>query len=429
MYEIEIILINDGSTDDSLEILNNYQQKDDRIKIINQKNNGPGDARNNAIKASSSDVLAFVDSDDCIELNMLEDMYNKLFLDYLDIVYVKLNYLKSDGTVSKTSLNYSLSDDRDSLLKKMIASEISSCIPLGIYKKSLFVDNKVFFPLKNTYEDVAVAYRVLYFSKKASFINKPYYNYSYNENSRSNLLTKNNFKDMYAVISDTKKFLLENEIYEYYEDDYFRKIEMLTRALLSTIKKNSISQNNSLYLLNILWDEIRQFKDVYKLHLSKIIYWTFISLLMLNKLDDKEIIPLVKKINVSTNIIENILNSLTSPIGLLRNIIKQLDYNPLIKNVYIYGAGESFDVLLPYLKKRDIKLIGLVDKQNIKKTVDGVLYEAKLIDQIAFLRQTNYIIVASIAYASDITNEILVFKNKSGIKISVINYYNPLFPV
>ncbi len=67
LQELELICVNDGSSDNSLNILNDYAKKDSRIKILNQQNQGQGAARNKGIKAAKGEYLIFVDSDDMIE--------------------------------------------------------------------------------------------------------------------------------------------------------------------------------------------------------------------------------------------------------------------------------------------------------------------------------------------------------------------------
>lgn len=99
MSNIEIICINDGSTDNSLEILEEYAKKDDRIKIINQENKKQGAARNRGIEIAQGEFIGFVDSDDWVDLDYFEKLYTTA-LEYQSDVAVasvlkhKKNYQK-----------------------------------------------------------------------------------------------------------------------------------------------------------------------------------------------------------------------------------------------------------------------------------------------------------------------------------------------
>lgn len=84
--DIEIICVDDGSTDSSKDILYEYAQKDSRIKIFEQENSGAGVARNIGFKQASGKYVAFLDSDDIYELDMLEKMYDKAEKHHLDVV-------------------------------------------------------------------------------------------------------------------------------------------------------------------------------------------------------------------------------------------------------------------------------------------------------------------------------------------------------
>ena len=77
LKDIEIICVDDGSTDDSLEILKEYEAKDKRVKVIEQKNAGAGAARNNGLAIATGEYLSFLDSDDFFEPDMLEKAYEK----------------------------------------------------------------------------------------------------------------------------------------------------------------------------------------------------------------------------------------------------------------------------------------------------------------------------------------------------------------
>ena len=78
LREIEVICVNDGSTDRTLEILKEYEASDSRVKVLTQKNSGAGAARNNGLKLAQGETLSFLDADDFYELNMLEKAYRKL---------------------------------------------------------------------------------------------------------------------------------------------------------------------------------------------------------------------------------------------------------------------------------------------------------------------------------------------------------------
>lgn len=106
LKDIEIICINDGSTDNSLQILNDYFAKDKRFVIINQENQGVSVARNTGIESAKGDYIAFVDSDDYIKSDFLEILYSKAVknnaeISAADIVYVANGKLKYDNYMSK----------------------------------------------------------------------------------------------------------------------------------------------------------------------------------------------------------------------------------------------------------------------------------------------------------------------------------------
>lgn len=98
--DMEIILVNDGSTDDSLSLCREMQLKDSRIKVIDQKNAGVSVARNNGMKASKGEYLLFIDADDLLEKDMVSTLYNKAVETGADIVSCGAALVK-DGIVIK----------------------------------------------------------------------------------------------------------------------------------------------------------------------------------------------------------------------------------------------------------------------------------------------------------------------------------------
>lgn len=99
LEDIQIILINDGSEDNSLNICRKYEEKDGRIIIINKNNTGASDSRNRGIDIATSEFIAFVDADDWIDYDMFEKMYDKIISTNVDLVLC--GYMKENDEVTK----------------------------------------------------------------------------------------------------------------------------------------------------------------------------------------------------------------------------------------------------------------------------------------------------------------------------------------
>lgn len=121
MDDIEIICVNDGSLDNSLQVLEEYAQKDARIKIISQENQGQGIARNNGLKIANGEYITFIDPDDWVDVDMFEKMYNSAKKFDSDFVFcnsmIEENLTgkstpKSMKTKIKKITGYTLSEDK-----------------------------------------------------------------------------------------------------------------------------------------------------------------------------------------------------------------------------------------------------------------------------------------------------------------------------
>lgn len=161
LKEIEIICINDGSTDNSLKILKEYTQKDERIKIIDQNNQGLSCSRNNAFKITNGEYVVFLDSDDYIDSNSLRIIYNQMTAHNLDMLSFSGVNFDSDTRQIEDNPYWSflyLPKDFDttyfnieqcwSFLNQMA---VSSC--LTAYKTSFIKTHKLYFPSGLCFED------------------------------------------------------------------------------------------------------------------------------------------------------------------------------------------------------------------------------------------------------------------------------------
>lgn len=173
---MEILLIDDGSTDLSPKICDEYMKTDSRIKVFHKKNGGLSDAKNFGIKKASGKYVAFVDSDDWIENNMYENMYYKL-KDTKSNIVVCGRYIEYENGEKKEWYNKNeiIINKEQSLiyLNSFYNFDMSSCDKL--YEKSLF-DN-IEFPYGKKCEDAYTTYLLFNKADRVTYIPKCFYHY------------------------------------------------------------------------------------------------------------------------------------------------------------------------------------------------------------------------------------------------------------
>lgn len=224
LEEIEIIAINDGSTDTSLDILRKYESIDMRVKVINKENTGVSDSRNKGIEISTGKYIVFVDSDDWIDLDMIKSMYDKAEYTGSDIVIC--SYMREFGDhskIKKLSLDEEIIYEGSELrnLHRRIIGPIneefkepesldslgSSCAKM--YRQNIIkVKNIKFIDLSEigTAEDTLFNFELFNYVKKVTFINKAYYHY-WKQNSKSvtsiyNENLKEQWKNLFKYMND-----------------------------------------------------------------------------------------------------------------------------------------------------------------------------------------------------------------------------------
>lgn len=175
--DYELLLVNDGSTDNSAVVCKRYLEYGDRIKYFEKSNGGLGDARNYGIERSKGKFLVFVDSDDYIEPDMLK-IINETIEKYDSdivifnhaIVNMKDELLYVEKLPFPTETIMTLQDNRDLLL-----SEPSACNK--VYRRELFVSNRIKYPVRVWYEDLRTTAKVLSLANKIVYIDKDLYHY------------------------------------------------------------------------------------------------------------------------------------------------------------------------------------------------------------------------------------------------------------
>ena len=210
--DIEIICINDGSTDSSYDILKEYSEKDERIIILNQANQGISVARNNGLKIASGEYVGYVDSDDWLDLNFCEKLYNAAKKYDADVAAGGI--IKISDKYQRKLLSYQEEKVYDNVHDKFIACDVpdKSYVWNKIYKKSKLIEHDISFIPNVIYEDIVFTPKVLYYTDK--LVTVPDTNYYYFRHHRTlvrmkNKKAKSDFMYSKKIIKD---FLAERNI-------------------------------------------------------------------------------------------------------------------------------------------------------------------------------------------------------------------------
>lgn len=212
LKEIEIICVNDGSTDNSLSILKEYQQKDERIKIINRENNGPSAARNTALKVASGEYISFLDSDDYVDLNFCEKMYQAATENNCDIACC--NIIRFNEKLKKDLVKYN---------RIKVAKRPRHKYKLAIIPEHNYVWNKIYnrkkiialdlaFEEGILFEDVIFSHKVIYYLDKMVSVPNVNYYYRNNPDSIVNSCSEEKMNDYNNAFKTALEFRLKHNV-------------------------------------------------------------------------------------------------------------------------------------------------------------------------------------------------------------------------
>ena len=211
LKDIEIIVVDDGSPDNSEKIIKKYAKEYQCIKAFKKENGGLSDARNYGIKKATGEYLAFVDSDDYVTTDMYEKMYEKAVSGNFDMVVCDLDYVYPDRVVRAYS---NLKTDTTDIKKTML--NIYPSAWNKIFKRKLF--NELEFKKGVWFEDVEFIYRMLPKIKTIGVIHEPFYEYLQREGS----ITRKKDKRIYHYLENMDglvKYYHENNYYDKYQKE------------------------------------------------------------------------------------------------------------------------------------------------------------------------------------------------------------------
>lgn len=182
---LEIILVNDGSTDNSYSICNEYSKKDKRVIVVNKKNGGLSDARNHGLKVANGEYIGFVDSDDYINKHMYENLMRVMSTYYVDIVSCGIKKVYEND---KENIEYQISHENveiysveEALLSLIEEKDIKQTVWNKLYKKDVIED--IVFEVGKIHEDEYWSYQVIGNASKIAYLDTELYYYLQREGS------------------------------------------------------------------------------------------------------------------------------------------------------------------------------------------------------------------------------------------------------
>lgn len=245
---IEIIIVDDGSTDGTAKYCDDFCETEPRARVIHQKNKGLSEARNVGIKESTSEFITFVDGDDMVAGDYVKKLLASLIKNDSDIAVCGFTMAPSNKSEHPKNETISGEDATIKLLTELENYQIVSWNK--IYKKSLFIDIK--FPAGKKHEDSLTTYRLFAASKKVSFISDALYYYIKREDSIMNSeKLKDHLNAKLDAASEVKKYFKDNkklfaaaEISEllaynsFLDNIYSGRLKESPKKYIKAIKKN-----------------------------------------------------------------------------------------------------------------------------------------------------------------------------------------------
>ena len=242
----EIILVDDGSTDRSAQICDSYAEKYEMIRVIHKENNGLSDTRNRGIEQASGEYVYFPDSDDWLEPNTFSDLSDVIEELTYDIISFNREFVTSEEEklVSAKPRIQKLSG-KQALLEMLKQGDVTGFANDKIYRKNLFLDNDIEFPVGKYYEDLGTNYKLFLKSTKVYVTNQKYYHYLIaNPDSITQSWNEQKLKDMFGFYKEIYYSSLVREKIEEFEIESLQAyyINGLVHILSSLYKSNLSEQ-------------------------------------------------------------------------------------------------------------------------------------------------------------------------------------------
>ena len=278
LYNCEFIFVNDGSNDNSVDIIRSYIKKDKRITLINQKNQGVSQARNTGIASAKGEYIGFVDSDDYVDLDMYKELYKQIQNEECEVI---ISNFEEELNGNKYIRKYSLKENKvldknyieNEILPFFVREDSLNTVCNKLYKKSIIDENNIRFPKGLPLGEDGI-FNMIYFSKCNSCKYIDYTGYHYREvhGSATRNLHKHDYfqRELDVYNFDLEKLIdipqnidikslksiklinnIKSNIYIYFDKNQNQSIFYKCKYIKSIVNKKEIKEALEIYLYNV----------------------------------------------------------------------------------------------------------------------------------------------------------------------------------
>jgi len=248
--DFEVICVDDCSSDDSSGVVSDFQRYDKRIKLIRHDvNQGPGGARNTAIKAARGRYIAGVDSDDTIKSHMLERLLEASNGGEFDLVCCSFDSVDETGALIQSFQGFDEKIDVNSNFD--ILNRINPAIWNKLWRRSIFIDNNIKFPNNVYYQDAATTPVFLSYSKKIRRIKDSLYNYTQRPDNITGGMSDKHMVDYFRVFDIILKFLRNNGLWSAQKANFIRFVDQNIHYHASNVVQKKEGEEARQYISNL----------------------------------------------------------------------------------------------------------------------------------------------------------------------------------
>ncbi|WP_026662092.1 glycosyltransferase family 2 protein [Butyrivibrio proteoclasticus] len=257
-YEnLEVILVDDGSTDSTPSILDEYADKDKRVRVIHKENAGHAHSRNQGLLASSGEFITFMDCDDYMHPDYMSKMYGAVCEDGSDMACCSFNYVDESGTRlgwSEPSLVRCYVNSLTAQKKFLTSYDIEGFSWNKLVRRSILIDNNLRYPEdQKAFVDMFLWYRAISACDKVSFVADKLYDYYQMSGSVVHTIDDIKMGNFRTTLSNIRNAAHENGLVA--EGDYYVSLRMMNQVY-DQIKTDIKSRFKSGFYHKYSWDEL-----------------------------------------------------------------------------------------------------------------------------------------------------------------------------